>query len=353
MAEEDRNLGPQDVALLSLLQQAVPLVRDPWGQLAASLGETRQAVCRRVDALRAAGVVREISGIFDAVALGYRQSLVSFSVAGDQLDSAGRCVAAHPGVSHCYGRENRWNLWFTLAASPDSTLGLEGTVEALAREVGATGHMILPTLERFKLAVQFDFDRPGQLRSGKADTGASRPGKAASATLSAAHRRAIRALQQDLPTDQAPFDTIAAREGLTGESLLASAADFLATGWLRRYAAVVRHQAAGADANVMVVWRVDAADSQAGRVAAACDAVSHCYFRPTFPDWPFGLYTMVHGPSVAACETTITRLADDLNRRAADDHQALWTTTEFKKKRIRLLTDHESQWEQACRCLER
>ena len=49
---------------------------------------------------------------------------------------AAQVINAHPGVSHNYLRNHEFNLWFTIATPPDSKLGLDGTLEVLAREAG-------------------------------------------------------------------------------------------------------------------------------------------------------------------------------------------------------------------------
>ena len=49
------------------------------------------------------------------------------------LENAARAINAHPGVSHNYLRDHAFNLWFTIAVPPDSALGLDGTLDVLAR----------------------------------------------------------------------------------------------------------------------------------------------------------------------------------------------------------------------------
>ena len=326
-----------DRRLLGLIQSSVPLVREPFAALAADLGCSEAAVLERLRALHApGGVLREIAAILDAARLGYAQSLVAFRVSPDRLDEAGTGVAGHPGVSHCYGRDGACNLWFTLATSPTSALGLAGTVALLARRAGAADRMILPMLRRYKLDVRF-----GAARGLPHPPAATNDAPAAAP--SAQQVRAIRALQVDLPLRPDPFASLAARAGLSADDLLACGADFLAAGWMRRYAAVLHHRAAGARANVMVVWRVDEADADAaGAQCAEFAAVSHCYLRPTHADWPYNLYTMIHGADRDDCEDTIRRIAAAAG---LGERLALWTTREYKKRRVRLFTDDERRWE--------
>lgn len=331
-----------DRRLLESIQERVSLVREPFADIAARLGCDEQTVLERVAELRGPGAtLREISGIFDAAALGYDQSLLGFRVPTDRVDDAGAVVAAHPGVSHCYGRDNEFDLWFTLAVSPRSCLGLDASAARLAELCGADAHLVLPTVRRYKLDTRPAISgRP----SASTDAGVVLPRRGAPPELSDEQIRAIRALQIDLPAQSDPFAPLAETAATDPDTLLVHAADMLAAGWLRRYAAVLYHRSVGVKANVMVVWTVDesAADA-AGAAAAALPQVSHCYLRPTSDLWPYGLYTMIHGRDAAECESVVDRIA---SATGLTERAMLWTTKEYKKKRVRLFSDDEGIWEQ-------
>ena len=86
-----------DRRLLNEVQRQVPLVREPFAQLASLLGSDEGTILRHVAALRQGeAVIREISGIFDAAALGYHQALVAMRVPPERLDQAGSAVAGWP-----------------------------------------------------------------------------------------------------------------------------------------------------------------------------------------------------------------------------------------------------------------
>jgi len=333
-----------DRRLLRALQHRVPLVREPFAVLAGELGADEPRVIRAIADLRARGVIREISAIFDATALGYDQALVALRVPPGRLDKAGRIAAEHPGVSHCYARRGSVNLWLTLSTSPASRLGLPTTADALARDAGADACMLLPTLRRYKLRVAFDLDDDAPAMP------AEEPGESAEISptpppggLTDEQRAAVRALQVDLPARADPFAGPAAAEGLHPDMLLVHAADFLAARWMRRYAAVLHHRAAGAGANVLVAWKV--AEPAADRAGARCARqanVSHCYLRPTAPDWPYNLYTMIHGRNEQHCRATVDEI---LATTDLDEYVELWTTSEYAKRRVRLFTDDEARWE--------
>jgi len=327
-----------DRQLLAIIEAAVPLVRNPYAQIAQWLGCSQEMLLDVLAKLRGPdGPIREICGLFDATTLGYAQTLVAMQVPDDRLDQAGATAAGHPGVSHCYARAGKFNLWFTLAVSPGSSLGLDGTIELLTRLCRASRAAALPALRRYKLAVRFARQEPPIVRQHQPGPNHN-VGEPTDEQL-----RAVRALQQDLPGCAEPFDVLATRFQLDPHMLLVHAADFLAAGWMRRYAAVLRHRMMGAEANLLVAWQVphDKAD-HAGAICAQSPHVSHCYLRRSTDDWPFNLYTMIHGPTRPQVERVVQRLGSVL----ADPPRAeLWTLREYAKRRVQLFTNHESQWE--------
>jgi DNA-binding Lrp family transcriptional regulator len=335
-----------DAQLLDVLQTSVPLVARPWRQLAGEFDLAEDEVQRRVAALRQGGVIRRIGGVFEAARLGYRQTLLGLAVEPERMDHAAEVVAGHPGVSHCYSRSDEYNLWATLAVSPDSRLGLEQTVELLAERCGAKAYLNLPAKQRFKLSVRFGRKRgqvPFSLSIDKNEKGQKKVPDPFF-FLSDEQKQAVRALQMDLPLVEQPFDAIAHAEKFAlAEELLVHAADLLAAGVLRRYAAVVHPKHLGAEANVMVVWRVlEKQASLAGAAAAQHQAVSHCYLRETTDDWPFNLYTMIHGSSREECLRVIESISADIG---CPDRRELETIREYKKSPVQFFTAAEAAWE--------
>ncbi len=332
-----------DKNLLAKLESAVPLIARPFDQIASELGQAGQFIIERIKALRGPGkVIREISGIFDATALGYGQSLIAMSIGPDRLDQAGKFAATHPGVSHCYSRDGNYNLWLTLAVSPQSSLGLEGTAAAMAQHCHANSVLVLPAIKKYKLRVR--------LASSDQAPQPSAASEITPATLEPPNEiqiKAIRALGQDLPAVSEPFVVLGDHISMSSDELLGFATDFLAAGWLRRYSAVLYHRAAGATENVMVAWAADPAIADtAGAACRRISQVSHCYLRESGPDWPYNFYTMIHGRSRAECIETVDQIAIET---ALDKRQLLWSATEYKKKRIALFDCQEANWEQSCR----
>lgn len=339
------DLDTTDRKLLDFMQRAVPLVRRPWRALAEQLGLDEAQVLDRVGQLRRSkGIIRQISAIFDTKALGYESSLVAARVQPHRVDQAAAIIAQHPGVSHNYLREHELNLWYTLAVPPDSTLGLHRTIQRLHRLSGALATRALPTLKLYKIGVRFQLtDDPAQDDSTDGRfTDADRQ-QAQAHRITEQDKPLIRALQQDLPVDPQPFDQWADQAGCSVEELLAGAERYRQRRQMRRFAAVLHHRSAGMRSNVMGVWSAPQAQADMiGQKLAEFPAVSHCYLRPRYDDWPYNLYTMVHARDRDQALATLDAMARETG---LTERAALWSVKEYKKTRVRYFTGEILRWE--------
>ncbi|MBC8128058.1 MAG: Lrp/AsnC family transcriptional regulator [Gloeobacteraceae cyanobacterium ES-bin-144] len=334
-----------DAVLLGALQESLPFSLHPFEDIGSRCGLSELETLSRVQALKDSKVIRQISAIFDTRSLGYASSLVAAKISLERLEGAVAVINSHPGVSHNYLRNHEFNLWYTIAVPPTSRLGLEGTVDLLHRLSGAETTRLLPTLRLFKIGVRFDVEggaRPDDL-SAPAYTEANRT---EIAPLTVEEVEFVRLMQRDLELAPRPFVAIAVQLGLSFEEAAAMHQRFLHTGRMRRYAAVLHHRKAGFGANAMGVWAGPADDVESlqrlGEIMAGFRAVSHCYQRPSYPDWPYNLFTMVHGKSEEECEQTFSAIAEATG---LTYRRSLYSTKEFKKVRVRYFTDDEMSWE--------
>ena len=148
----------------------------------------------------------------------------------------------------------------------------------------------------------------------------------------------MRTLQRDLPVITRPFSEAAANLGLSEERLLDKARELEAAGIMRRFGAVLRHRRVGYTANGMACWIVpEARIEEVGRHAAEFPQVSHCYQRSAYPPrWPYNLFTMIHGQGKEEVEEVATAIAE---RTGVEDYVILYSTTEYKKERVKYFVE--------------
>lgn len=330
-----QELDHRDRDLLDVLQTEVPLASTPWAIIGQTIDMSEKEVLKRTDRLKKEGLIRQISGVFDPRACGYRSSLVAARVDGDRIDRAAAIISAHPGVYQNYRRNHDFNLWFTIAVPPNSRLGLEKTVEILGDEAECEVVRLLPAVRSFKSSAGEGHDSAHDEAGGEGESQAT--------PLTAHEVELVRLLQRDLPLHPRPFDIAGRTANLSGEEVLQAAKTFASRQQMRRFGALVSPRRSSFSASVMGVWRVPAAElDRVGSAMAAHRGVSQCYVRPTYEDWPYNVFTIVHGRSVDECEAVLGELADQVGM---DDMRALFPIKEFKRTRLAFFSPENEAWE--------
>jgi DNA-binding Lrp family transcriptional regulator len=337
-------LDEADKRLMNLLQSRFPLDPEPFALLASEAEMELDDVLSRTRRLLEKRIIREITPIFDTRALGYDSMLVAAKVDAENPQRPAAIVNAHPGVSHNYLRTHEFNLWFTIAVPPDSKLGLGGTLEALMRETGAESMRQLPTLTLFKINMNLEMEKGTEALAAAVD--AAPPRELEPQPYDERDIAVIRAAQGPMEPVARPYDAAAAELGIGVEELLEYLRGMVDRRLLRRVAALLHHRRAGFSANGMGVWKVPESEAvETGRRMAAFRGISHCYRRPTYEDWPYSIFTMAHGRSKEECDAILDSIAEECEI-GPDDRSTLYSSTEYKKIRLRYFTDDYSRWEE-------
>ena len=143
----------------------------------------------------------------------------------------------------------------------------------------------------------------------------------------------IRELQEDVELTSRPFSTMAERLGIGLQEMFDIADSFQERGLMRRFSAVLHHRRAGFRSNAMAVWKVPSERAvEVGNIMAQSRWVTHCYERPTFPDWPYTHFTMIHATSNETCEDVAAEISEATG---ITEYQLLYSTREYKKTRVR------------------
>jgi len=334
-------LDELDRKLLNLMQGSFPIAAQPYRRVAELGGTSEAEVMSRVERLLDKRIIRQVTPIFDTRALGYSSMLVAAKVDPERPHRAAQVINQHPGVSHNYLRTHEFNLWFTIATEPDSELGLDGTLEVLAREAGAESVRQLPTLRLFK--IRMDLEMEGDTAALAHAAEASEPIELDPQPYDELDISVIRALQGDMPVVSEPYAAAARALGVGQAALLEHLAGMQERGLLRRVAAILYHRRAGYSANGMGVWQVpEERILEVGRQMAGVRGISHCYQRPTYADWPYSVFTMAHGRSKQECDAVLDSIAAHTG---IDERATLYSSTEFKKIRLLYFTEDFKNWE--------
>lgn len=317
-----------DKEILNEIQWTFPLTPRPFDDIAKKFETSPEIIKERLIHLKKIGVLRQLSAIFDTRRLGYKSSLVAMEIESDKLEYIANQVNRHPGVSHNYERDHQFNLWFTLAVPPGSDLKTE--VDKFSILKGIKKVRMLPTIQLFKIGVKLDMI--DEKKHDIAPTEEKKEIKNIKFAPTDQDKEFIRELQKDLDIIDRPFLPSAIKLGLSEDELFEKLKYYEDIGVMRRFAAILRHREVGFTANGMIVWNVPGDRIlEVGSKLGAFPQVSHCYQRPTYPDWPYSVFSMIHCKSEEEAGKMTKTIQSQIN---IDDYKILFSTREFKKTRV-------------------
>lgn len=151
--------------------------------------------------------------------------------------------------------------------------------------------------------------------------------------ISPEDRVLIRAVEHGLPIVSRPYEAIARQLDTTEAVILSRLQRLIDSGAIKRYGVVVRHRELGYRANGMVVWDVpDDRISELGLCIGKFPCVTLSYRRPRrLPDWPYNLFTMVHGRDREQVEQKVQEIVASCGLQEFS-HTILFSTRRFKQR---------------------
>ncbi len=328
------SLGESDKELLNEIQWTFPLVTRPFDAIAKKFDTTPEIIKEKLNHLKEIGVLRQLSAIFDTRKLGYTSSLVAMEIEHEKLDYVASQINRHPGVSHNYERDHQFNLWFTLAVPPGADLKTE--LEKFNVLKGIKKVRMLPTLQLFKIGVKLDM--VDEKKHEVAPTEEKKEIKNVKFEPTEDDKNFIRELQKDMEIIDEPFVKAANNLGITEDELFEKMKHYESIGVLRRFAAILRHRQVGFTANGMIVWKVpEDRITSVGETLGSFPQVSHCYERPTYDDWPYNVFSMIHCKTHDEANEVAKTIQDQIH---VDEFRILFSSREFKKTRVEYFVEN-------------
>jgi siroheme decarboxylase len=147
-------MDPIDRTLLAALEDGLPLVPDPFGEIGKRTGISGEEVLRRVRALRDAGIIRRFRARINQRKLGITaNALVAWDCDGKPAEKVGALLSSFPCVTHCYERRpvlGRWEYSLYTVHHGFSQDAVEEEVRTLAGHAGLSRYLVLFSTEEFK-----------------------------------------------------------------------------------------------------------------------------------------------------------------------------------------------------------
>ncbi len=147
--------------------------------------------------------------------------------------------------------------------------------------------------------------------------------------LSHTEKKILAVIQEGFPDSLDPYEEMAKNAGIKVEQLLNVLKKWKKQGKLRRIGAIVNHFKMGLSAGAMVAWKVEAGRAKdVGHILAGFKDVSHAYERQVNDNWPYNLYSMIHGKSAKDVRQIVQRISSKCR---VSDYRILYTEKELKK----------------------
>jgi len=163
-AREGVRLDESQKELVRLLQDELPLVREPFAEIALRLGRPAQWVVKQISDWLEAGVIRRFGAVVYHHALGFRSNgMAVFRVPPDRINEAGRRLARYAEVTHCYRRgplpDWKYNLFAMVHGRSEGEV--ERLVARAAAEIDVSDYDVLfSTAEYKKTSMRYFVETP-------------------------------------------------------------------------------------------------------------------------------------------------------------------------------------------------
>jgi len=330
------DLDVVDTTLIDDYQSGVPVVADPFESIAADLSEstgielTAEAVLDRLTALSDRGIFRRFGPVLNPPVIG-SSTLAAVQAPPERFDEIATAINSYRQINHNYRRDHKWNMWFVVTA------GSRDVRDSILAEIEAeTGCEVLnlPMLTDYYIDLEFPVvnnDRFARESLTSTTVTATRISEEATGGLTSLEADLLLAIQGGFPLSLTPYQDVADVIEADRADVLAAVERLLDNGCIKRVGCVVNHVVTGFRNNCMVVWDVpDEKLDEWGETVGSLPYVTLCYHRPRRPDqnWPYNLFTMVHGREADAVDAKIDELAAEY---LPVDHERLYSTETLKQ----------------------
>jgi len=143
-----------DLELLAALEGGLPITSEPFADIGRRIGIPESEVLDRLQRLKDDGVIRRFKARIDQRKVGITaNALVAWRVPEDRRDETGACLAAFPGVTHCYERRpvpGRWDYTHYTVHHRGSRREVAAEVEKVAEAMGLDEYTMIFSTEELK-----------------------------------------------------------------------------------------------------------------------------------------------------------------------------------------------------------
>ena len=143
-----------DHEILQVIQDGVPLTREPFKEAADKLGMTQEELVKRVKAMNENGLIRRFSANINQRKLGITaNAVVVWNIPEEKMEAAVPIFLERGEMSHIYERRvypGRWEYNLYTVVHDYDRESVERFAKELAEEIGVKDYQVLFSKRRFK-----------------------------------------------------------------------------------------------------------------------------------------------------------------------------------------------------------
>ncbi|VVB90129.1 putative HTH-type transcriptional regulator [uncultured archaeon] len=146
-------MDENDIKLLKSIQDGIPLVSEPFEDIAKKLGIREEEVLKRLENLIDEGVIRRFGASIGHRVIGFTaNAMCTWNVPDERVEEVGAIMAGFPEVTHCYERPRfpdwKYNLFTMIHAY--SRQECEKIAKEISTATGIKDYSILFSEREFK-----------------------------------------------------------------------------------------------------------------------------------------------------------------------------------------------------------
>jgi siroheme decarboxylase len=204
----------------------------------------------------------------------------------------------HPGVLSVVERDQKLNLWFTLAvAAPHD---LEGHLKRLEELLQPLKQRVFTPISSYK-GMTYQSSRPKGFDPIK--------------TLTPFEVKLLRTLQGEFPLTDEPFARIALELGTTEAQVFDTIRSFIQQGYFKRIAATLKSRKRVVFTPYSVAWQIpEERQEKICREIALFNEVTNCTSRRSYPDFPYGVFTTIVASDTVELTNILERLQSKIGK---------------------------------------
>ena len=139
----------------------------------------------------------------------------------------------------------------------------------------------------------------------------------------------INILKQEIKLERRPFLRISKELGIDEGEAISRIEALIKTGFIRYMGISIEPTGMGYNSAALVCWKVSGDRiEEIGQAFSALSEVTHCYERETPPEWPYNLFTMVHGKNEDHLDEFILKYSEKFS---LNDYRVYKTVKRLKK----------------------